>query len=302
MKRSVAILCFATMCALLMGSGSPLAARAGGPIGTTAITDISVTCGDDNNACGVVTVENPVGGATITLTLTVHQPGDAEFTDTGITTTITLVDGVTEYDYCIAVPAEYANKAVYNTRRIEVASTSGATFTGTTTKSASFDCEGGTQETPTVTETVIVETETPVTETATVTETVAVETETPVTETATVTVTETTGGETETPDVTETVVVETETPGEETETPGTETATVTGTETTGIETETPASGTATVVVTPATSVPVTDFPNTGAGGRGPVGGTGVWMLVTTLGLFGLGSAAYGLRRRYGQLG
>jgi hypothetical protein len=114
---------------------APVTASAVNP----TITTITVSCDTTGKACGVLTVNNPVGGETVTLVLTAHQTGSAVFTSTGVTTTITLVDGQTEYPFCITVPTQYLDTSVYNTLRIEVQSAS-AGIQGTDTKTLSFTC------------------------------------------------------------------------------------------------------------------------------------------------------------------
>ncbi len=86
----------------------------------------------DCSGSGTLTVNEGVNGATVTY----HTPGSSDFLSTGTSETVSLVEGQATYPFTIDVTTGVPSEA--NTIRVEVQSTSGGTFTGETTKSASF--------------------------------------------------------------------------------------------------------------------------------------------------------------------
>jgi len=278
----VATIAFATAYRGAQASPAPVAhANVGAAqADSVTITDISSSCAS-SQLCGTLTVANPVAGATVTLKVmanpTNNNPnacGGGPFcADTGSSTVITLQAGVTAYNFCIPVAAEFNDTNLYNTLRVEVGATSGANFEGTTTKGPSVHCE---DQTPTsgATDTPVPPTEVPPTEVP----------PTEVPPTATEIPTET-GGVTEVPPTATEVPTET---SEVTEVPG---ATNTPTE------EAVATETATAVAgaeeTPVATVAV--LPSTGSSSSG--GGSGPDSLALIVGLFALAAAAFALRAR-----
>lgn len=141
--------------------GGPLAlGGAASAFTTETIQSIDETGCSGAVTSGTLTVANAVTGDKVVLKVTAHKPGSSTFDDTGATVTITMVSGTSSYDFSISgVPAAFQDGTVsgddgndsadpdaagddYNTWRVEVDSVVG-TFDGTTTKSASYDCTGG---------------------------------------------------------------------------------------------------------------------------------------------------------------
>jgi len=271
----VAAIAFATAYRGAQASPGPAASAsiANAQASTVTITNITSTCAE-SQLCGTLSVTDPVEGATVELKVFAN-PKDgscqAFCVDTGASTVVTLHAGQTDYNFCIPVAAEFNDPNVYNSLRVEVGSTSGADFTGTTTKGPSVHC---TDQTPTApTETPVPPTETPVPPTDT-----PVPTETPTipagaTDTPVPSITPTEGEVTEVPPKTPTET------SAETEVPQ---PTATSTEPVGGVSDTP-------------TAPASQLPSTGA--TNSSGGSGTNSLALLIGFIALALTGLALRQR-----
>lgn len=140
--------------------GGPLALGGAASAATETIQSIVETGCSAGVTSGTLTVTDAVSGDKVVLKVTAHKPGSSTFDDTGATVTITMVSGTSSYDFTISgVPAQFQDGTVsgddgndsadpdpagddYNTWRVEVDSVVG-TFDGTTAKSDSYGCTGG---------------------------------------------------------------------------------------------------------------------------------------------------------------
>lgn len=108
-----------------------------------AITGITIDSQACAGVCFHLAVDDPTAG-TITLKLTGHRPGTADWVDTGVQhVTVTVVPGQTSYQDCFGDVSSLIAGKGFNSLRIEFVSSTLPNLNGTTTKSASFMCSGG---------------------------------------------------------------------------------------------------------------------------------------------------------------
>ncbi|HEY1320509.1 MAG TPA: hypothetical protein VGF32_09700 [Streptosporangiaceae bacterium] len=111
--------------------------------GSPAITGIAIDSQACANVCFQLAVENPAAG-TITLKLNGHRPGPGDWVDTGAPhVTVTIVAGQATYRDCFGDVSSFIAGKGFNSLRVEVASSTVPGLDGTTTKSGSFTCTGG---------------------------------------------------------------------------------------------------------------------------------------------------------------
>ena len=110
----------------------------------SAVTGIAIESQACTNVCFQLTVDNPTAG-TITLRLTGHTPGGGDdWVDVGAPqVTLDIVPGQTSYQACFGDVSQFIANKGFNSLRIDIVSWTVPNLAGTTTKSASFTCTGG---------------------------------------------------------------------------------------------------------------------------------------------------------------
>jgi uncharacterized membrane protein YgcG len=132
------------ICAVLTGVWMALASSPAHAADNPAITSIAVDSKACANVCFVVSVDNPAPG-TITLRLTGHTPsGGSEWVDIGAPhVVLDIVSGTPSYRACFGDVSQLIAGKGFNSLRVDVVSSTVPGLTGTTTKSDSFSCTGG---------------------------------------------------------------------------------------------------------------------------------------------------------------